>query len=83
VIERCVILAAGEVLRVDPNMLNEPQPWLTVPIDADAGSDRAQIETMLRQIRGKVWTRAHGARPAFLNHPRFKSARWELEGSFK
>jgi formate hydrogenlyase transcriptional activator len=57
VIERCVILAAGEVLRVDANMLNyEPQPLITAPAFADAGSDRkAQIETALRQTRGKVY----------------------------
>ena len=73
-IERCVILAAGEVLRVDPNMLNEPQPWAhRTQLIADAGSDRkAQIETMLRQTRGKVYGPGRGgsARHSW-NHPRF------------
>jgi formate hydrogenlyase transcriptional activator len=57
VIERCVILAAGEVLRVDPSILiYEPQPLLTAPAVADGGSDRkSQIETVLRQTRGKVY----------------------------
>jgi formate hydrogenlyase transcriptional activator len=57
VIERCVILAAGEVLRVDPNILiHEPQPLITSPAVADAGSDRkSQIEAVLRQTRGKVY----------------------------
>ena len=38
-------------------MLNyEPHLLTTAPVDADAGSDRkAQIETVLRQTRGKVY----------------------------
>ena len=57
VIERCVILAEGEVLRVEPGMLMQEAalgPTVTnVPI---FGSDRkAQIEAMLRETRGKVY----------------------------
>ena len=57
VIERCVILAAGEVLRVDPTMLlYEPPPALSAPAMVDGGSDRkSQIETVLRETRGKVY----------------------------
>jgi len=63
VIERCVILAAGEVLRVDPNILiDEPQPRITAPAVADGGSDRkSQIEAALRQTRGKVYGPAGAA----------------------
>jgi formate hydrogenlyase transcriptional activator len=57
VIERCVILAAGEVLRVDPTMLMyEPPPVISTPLMADGGSDRkSKIETVLRETRGKVY----------------------------
>jgi formate hydrogenlyase transcriptional activator len=57
VIERCVILAAGEVLRVDPTMLMyEPPPAVSAPAMGDRGSDRkSQIETILRETRGKVY----------------------------
>ena len=57
VIERCVILAAGEVLRVDPTMLlYELPPVISVPVMADGGSDRkSQIETVLQETRGKVY----------------------------
>ena len=57
VIERCVILAAGEVLRVDPTMLMyEPPPLLSAPAMVDGGSDRkSKIETVLRETRGKVY----------------------------
>jgi formate hydrogenlyase transcriptional activator len=57
VIERCVILAAGEVLRVDPTMLlYEPPPAVSSPAMGDRGSDRkSQIETVLRETRGKVY----------------------------
>jgi formate hydrogenlyase transcriptional activator len=57
VIERCVILAAGEVLRVDPTMLlYEPPPAISAPAMVDGGSDRkSQIETVLRETRGKVY----------------------------
>jgi formate hydrogenlyase transcriptional activator len=63
IIERCVILAAGEVLRVDPSMLiYEPQPLITAPAVAEAGSDRrSQIEATLRQTRGKVYGPAGAA----------------------
>jgi formate hydrogenlyase transcriptional activator len=57
VIERCVILADGEVLRVDPGMLL-PEPLSTVKAVAvgDYGSDRrSQIEAVLRETRGKVY----------------------------
>jgi formate hydrogenlyase transcriptional activator len=57
VIERCVILAESEVLRIDPTMLMfEPSQPLTVTAGADAGSDRkTQIEAVLRETRGKVY----------------------------
>jgi formate hydrogenlyase transcriptional activator len=57
VIERCVILAAGEVLRVDPTMLMyEPPPAVSAPAIGDGGSDRkSKIETVLRETRGKVY----------------------------
>ena len=57
VIERCVILAAGEVLRVDPTMLlYEPPPALSAPAMVERGSDRkSQVETALRETRGKVY----------------------------
>ena len=57
VIERCVILASGEVLRVDPAILMyAPPPVLSVPVIKEAGSDRkSQIESVLRETRGKVY----------------------------
>jgi formate hydrogenlyase transcriptional activator len=57
VIERCVILAAGEVLRVDPTMLMyEPPPVVSAPAMEGGGSDRkSKIETILRETRGKVY----------------------------
>jgi formate hydrogenlyase transcriptional activator len=57
VIERCVILAAGEVLRVDANMLMyEPPPAVSALVIGDGGSDRkSQIESVLRETRGKVY----------------------------
>ena len=62
VIERCVILADSEVLRVDPDMLM--QEAASVPIAAKLiafGSDRkAQIEAVLHETRGKVYG-SHGA----------------------
>jgi formate hydrogenlyase transcriptional activator len=62
VVERCVILADGEVLRVDPTMLmHEPQSTSTAATASGFGSDRkAQIEAVLRETRGKV----HGPRGA-------------------
>ncbi|MCM3870696.1 MAG: sigma 54-interacting transcriptional regulator [Pyrinomonadaceae bacterium] len=61
VIERCVILADSEVLRVDPGMMQEAAP---VPIAANViafGSERrAHIEAVLRETRGKVYG-PHGA----------------------
>src|SRR4030095_15810020 len=57
VIERCVILAEGEVLRLDSGMLmQEPQSVVTAPIATIFGSDRkAQIEAVLRETRGRVY----------------------------
>jgi formate hydrogenlyase transcriptional activator len=57
VIERCVILADGEVLRVDPSMLMQEVPSIaTAPITGGFGTDRkAQIEAVLRETRGKVY----------------------------
>jgi len=62
VIERCVILADGEVLRVDPGMLlQEPLSTPRAVTAADNGSDRrSQIESVLRETRGKVYG-PHGA----------------------
>ncbi len=57
VIERSVILADSEVLRVDPDMLvREPRPCIGAPPMGEGGSDRkSQIETVLRETRGKVY----------------------------
>ena len=57
VIERCVILADGEVLRVEPSMLMQEAPSIaTAPLATGFGSDRkAQIEAVLRETRGKVY----------------------------
>jgi formate hydrogenlyase transcriptional activator len=57
VIERCVILADSEVLRIEPGMLmQEPQSITTAPTASRFGSDRkAQIEAVLRETRGKVY----------------------------
>jgi len=57
VIERCVILAEGEILRVDPAMLPQEEPSVVrVPVLTGVGLDRkAQIEAVLRQTRGKVY----------------------------
>ena len=57
VIERCVILADGEVLRVDGAMLlQEPLSTVRAVAAADYGSDRrSQIESVLRETRGKVY----------------------------
>jgi len=59
VIERSVILADSEVLRVDPGMLtHEPMQGISA-VAAEigpSGSDRkSQIETVLRETRGKVY----------------------------
>jgi formate hydrogenlyase transcriptional activator len=57
VIERCVILAEGEVLRLESGMLmRETQSVVTAPIATGFGSDRkAQIEAVLRETRGRVY----------------------------
>jgi formate hydrogenlyase transcriptional activator len=57
IIERSVILADGEVLRVDPGMLmHEATPCISAPPIGEGGSDRkSQIETVLRETRGKVY----------------------------
>jgi formate hydrogenlyase transcriptional activator len=57
VIERCVILADGEVLRVDPGMLMQEPSSVARPANATVfESDRkAQIEAVLRETRGKVY----------------------------
>ena len=57
VIERCVILAESEVLRLDCSMLmQEPQSVATAPITTGFESDRkAQIEGVLRETRGRVY----------------------------
>ena len=57
VIERCVILAEGEVLRLDSGMLmQEVQSMPATPVATGFGSDRkAQIEAVLRETRGRVY----------------------------
>src|SRR5215475_12518576 len=56
-VERSVILADGDVLRIDPSMLMfEPTQPLDLAASAESGSDRkAQIEAVLRETRGKVY----------------------------
>ena len=62
VIERCVILADDEVLRIDPSMLMQGASSIAAaPIETGFESDRkAQIEGVLRETRGKVYG-PHGA----------------------
>jgi formate hydrogenlyase transcriptional activator len=62
VIERCVILADGEILRVEPSMLmQEPPADMRAAYQPDIESDRkSQIEAVLRETRGKVYG-PHGA----------------------
>jgi formate hydrogenlyase transcriptional activator len=57
VIERCVILADGEVLQVDADMLaDQPLPTAPAVITNVLRFDRKiQIETALRETRGKVY----------------------------
>jgi formate hydrogenlyase transcriptional activator len=57
VIERCVILADGEMLRLDSGMLmQQPQAVAPAPIATGLGSDRkAEIEAVLRETRGRVY----------------------------
>ena len=57
VIERCVILAEGEVLRLDSGMLmQEVESMPATPVATGFGSDRkAQIEAVLRETRGRVY----------------------------
>jgi len=57
VIERCVILAEGEVLRLDSGMLmQEVESMPTTPVATGFGSDRKdQIEAVLRETRGRVY----------------------------
>jgi formate hydrogenlyase transcriptional activator len=57
VIERCLILADGEVLRVDASMLMQGAPSIaTAPVAIGFESDRkVQIEAVLRETRGKVY----------------------------
>ena len=56
VIERCVILAAGEVLRLECGMLIHEPPPISLPVAAEDGSGRrAEIEAALRVSRGKVY----------------------------
>ncbi|HEX6650767.1 MAG TPA: sigma 54-interacting transcriptional regulator [Pyrinomonadaceae bacterium] len=57
VIERCVILAEGEVLRLDSGMLMQvPQSATTAASAIGFGSDRkAQIEAVLRETHGRVY----------------------------
>jgi formate hydrogenlyase transcriptional activator len=57
VVERCVILADGEVLHVDAAMLTEePRSIVPTVIPSGLGMDRkVQIEVVLRETRGKVY----------------------------
>jgi len=57
VIERCVILADGEILRVEPGMLmQEPPANARAAYQPDVEANRkAQIEALLRETRGKVY----------------------------
>jgi formate hydrogenlyase transcriptional activator len=60
IIERSVILADSEVLRVDPGMLvHELPPCISALAAAESGSGgsdrKSQIETVLRETRGKVY----------------------------
>ena len=57
VVERCVILADGEVLQVEPGMLMQELALGPTATNVTVfGSDRkAQIEAMLRETRGKVY----------------------------
>jgi len=57
VIERCVILADGEILRVEPGMLmQEPPANARASYQPDVEANRkAQIEALLRETRGKVY----------------------------
>ena len=57
VIERCVILADSEVLRVEPGMLMQEPAVIARPANATVfGLDRkGQIEAVLRETRGKVY----------------------------
>jgi formate hydrogenlyase transcriptional activator len=51
VIERCVILADGEVLRLEPGMLVTE----TLPAAPSRSSEmKAKLEAMLRETRGRV-----------------------------
>jgi formate hydrogenlyase transcriptional activator len=62
VIERCVILADGEVLQVDANMLDQPLSSLPTEFPASFGLDRKfQIEAVLRATHGKVYGPAGAA----------------------
>ena len=56
VIERCLILADGEVLRIDPTMLTHETQPSCAPANTQPSSDRKmQIEAVLRETRGKVY----------------------------
>ena len=56
VIERCVIMADGEVLRVEPGMLMQEAAMGSTVTNVVVESDRkAQIEAVLRETRGKVY----------------------------
>jgi formate hydrogenlyase transcriptional activator len=56
IIERSVILADSEVLRVDPGMLvHEPPPCISAPAAVSGSNRKSQIETVLRETRGKVY----------------------------
>jgi formate hydrogenlyase transcriptional activator len=62
VIERCVILADGEVLQVDANMLDQPLSIAPTEVPTAFSSDRKlQIEAVLRATHGKVYGPAGAA----------------------
>ncbi len=62
VIERCVILAENEVLRLEPGTLvsGTHQPETGPPAPAKSSGMKAEIEEALRETRGRV-AGPHGA----------------------
>jgi formate hydrogenlyase transcriptional activator len=62
VIERCVILADGEVLQVDAAMFDQPLSIVPTEVPTAFRSDRKlQIEAVLRATHGKVYGPAGAA----------------------
>ena len=55
VIERCMILADGDVLRIDPSTLTSESQAVCAPVTHPASDRKSQIEAVLRETRGKVY----------------------------